>query len=253
MKKGTIERLSVEMTDPLKIEIPDLEFRMLSLFTGANGAGKSFIFKILWFLTYSAGMHITTKVPDTPDGKKMFLNVLATLLKGTFADIRNITGKAKCTFDEIGTIEVTIDKGEVIDYVQTDLDKYDNIVCITYMTTEMRTFEAIKNYITIKHLITGNILGDFTPEQLEKMMNSYKLYNIQAIEILIRKCPFKFEDPSLKSLKDLGFEDAQPETFDLDAHRGEFYLTFPDGTRKDMTAYGKGHQSIVNMIVMSNL
>jgi len=252
MKKdlGNINNIAVNITAPMKLEIDNLEYSELSLFTGTNGTGKSLINTLLFASTYIAnGIILDKTLLSSEENLKL-------LSKFIFDNSLNnpVTGKFYISYSSGLELELVLDNNNLVrlhcdGYVDVDIPRQ-----IIYMTTEMRLFNSI--HMCLKHakrlgLDISNIESNLS--SAKELVNDYKLQNILAISKLVKMAVSKFEID--KELMDvfLNFDEKLPKFkhFCINDDKTEFYFLDENLKEYKLTSFSNGHQAIFNTFLTS--
>lgn len=242
----TITEGSFEFTVPEKISFKNIAYNKLSLFIGANGTGKSFMFINLWISNFVINALINAKALNMP----IDLNEMTQFAFDKCFDNQNFTGKYEVIYSNglFSTIEL-ID-GKVVDCdIQNIPDDLEHFPQMTYMSKNIRTFDAIKLYLKLRKRIYPNP-GRLPEQALAELVQDYKLFDVTYIEKLLGACPMIFNH----DLSNFDFtHEETPVNIDFDFNSSELVAVLGNGTVKPLTSYGAGHQSIINMIIGSSL
>ena len=234
---GNIRSMTFKLEDP-PLNIDEMELREIMILVGSNGSGKSLVLKFNWALAMITHSTIGARKMGAP----ITVNETAQfVLDNTFVD-QNFTGKVECFFEN-GTTSVELKDGKVTS-AGVDLDPGVNS-CPTpiFMSTDLRTFEQIKQFLKMEKMAGGD---------KEKMLESYRLYDITYIESLKMKLSGGLTLPS-------AFRDIM-KNYELDKYDfREFFIEDEtvkfkngEGKARDLATLSKGEQSLVNMFLVNN-
>lgn len=237
---GNVKNLKMEFETPEKFNF-DIEYNKLNIFVGTNGSGKSFINKLVWFLSTVTIYNSEIK----KDPKFNNPNYAQFVLDNTFDDTKSITGNCTISFESGSETYIKIDKGEVIDFKVSIIDNGKKEGLPKYLSTSIRTFDDIKRYLLIR-----DTLDTLNEDLMKKMLKFYKIYECFTIESLIAKHKFIDVEYLYNSLKGT-FIEKLPKIKTIGLNSDDFFFEFEDGSIKNLTSYSKGEQSIINMIIMS--
>lgn len=231
---GHLSLLSVDITEPMKMTV-SLEPKEFMLMIGANGSGKTFILALTWAMSYI----INSVVKTTSMGMSSVVSTefAQFVLDHCFSD-QNINGTLKATYTSEAELEIVVEKGKVISLKHSGLEEVTGITNTVFLSSQMRTFDAISLYLKVRRTVES-----------KELMRSFKLYDIAYLESLISKMPCDVPEDIKTVLKDSYDVKENIKSFGVDLGKDDFYILSEDGTRKYMTTYGNGHQSIINMIV----
>jgi len=230
-----VDSLEVKITKPMTIDFGIIEFNKLTLMTGMNGAGKSLLLVYSYVLTEIVTLVLEELAPENIKIGAQFI------MDKCFTKI-DTTGVISGNFGE-SKITLTMEEGQILSVEATGFEDVTDVRKIKYMSSSMRTFESIKAYLRLRRVALDK-LGSYENMATE-MLDAYKLYDFKYMEMLIASMPF--EHPMLiDSLKGFGMED-RVTAIDVDLTECDFFALYEDGSKKYMTSFGKGHQSIFNM------
>jgi hypothetical protein len=141
---------------------------------------------------------------------------------------------------------VTLQDGTVKSVDHSGWDSVDAVAGIRYMSSSMRTFEAIKHYLLARKLRMESLSQH---EAVAELCKDFKLYDVSYIEGLIAKMPLKLDPSTREALDNFGIREKITE-IGVDLEKNDFYFTEDGKERRNyMCTMGKGHQSLVNMII----
>ncbi len=240
MKKqlGGIESMTFMITSPLEMNFTDISVNNLTILTGMNGTGKSFILASVWAVSYIANIMVQS-------GMKANLTELAQFVtENTYQG--KVTGMIKSRFSSSVSIDIAFEDGKVINITENCLDQVTEATNVQFMSSSFRKFTAISGYLACrKHY------SDRTPEErIGQMIKNFRLYDVLYIESLINKCPITDTTKLVKQLEN--FDMKEPIlSVDVDLNECDFYAVIDDkGTRRYFSRwYGSGHQAILNMLI----
>lgn len=244
---GHIRNITMKTTAPLKMDALDLSFNDLTLLVGANGTGKSLAMITVFCLSNITSSAIIAKGADNKTLKEVAQYVFNT----SFTD-QNFDGVVAGKYQSGSSIEIVFSQGIVVDisvYIPDDVTEPTQIV---YMSSGMRTFEAISSFLKMRKVVMNamNIAGE--PLILE-MIKNYKLYDVLYIEKLLLSLPLHVPAGMRVELKkSFDFKDDLIEVaFDVD--KSDLYYTCGNkpGVKTYLTTLSKGEQSILNMMIGS--
>lgn len=222
-----IKSILCSITSPMKMENTELGFRELTMLVGANNTGKSFLLVNCWCLSL-----IVSGYGRAP----MLLDWAQFIYDRSFAN-QNIHGVVRANFDGY-YVEVTFDKGKVTS-VNSDIED-QTPTPMQYMSSPMRTFEAISMYLKLRKRAVGT-----EEEILDQMSLDFKLYDVMYIEHLIKKCPITVKEDAFSNFN--GFNH-KILAIDIDLQKCDFLAVTDNGTEY-LTTFSKGDQSLINMII----
>jgi len=240
-----LDTMTLDITKPLVLQDQELEFRKLSLLTGYNGAGKSFI-QVSAFVLCQVGNVIVA------GGKDEELKMSAQFIIDTCFDSKEITGLLSCKFDNDALLRIVMAEGKVV-YVYFDgFADVKYIPSVTYMSSAMRTFNAIKSYLVARKMVMKAVNGDMN-QLVGTLVEDFKLYDVMYIEGLIMKMPKVADEKVMKFLDSFELKTkVDVVSFGVDLEKSEFYLIEKkDGEEKTtyLSQMSVGNQAIYNMML----
>lgn len=248
---GHIKAMSIHLTQPQKFEIDKMEFNQICMFTGQNGSGKTLILKLNWCFSWMANDFAIGAIQNLQiDYKKEFQFVM----DKSFDD-NNFDGKVEVFFEN-ATIVAEFKNGEV---VMIDYNADEGVIpnnFPTFMSKETRTFDTFVKYMKMKRAldIKGTFLK-FTSEEIEKLTDIYKLYDIVFLERMLETmdCHILEEETKqqLTEMFDVKFEIDQ---IIVDYTECELYgVNLKTNKKFKLTRLSAGEQSILNMTLAPKL
>lgn len=223
-KPNKLDKLVLNITEPMKMD-QELELAQLAVFVGQNNTGKSFLLKVAFAL--GAIGQIRTVAPG-PNSFAQFV------FDSTFVD-QKFDGLFKAIYT-MGSVSVEIKEGRV-----AAVDAQGETTPVTYMSSDMRTFDQMTTYLRIR-----KSAGDNPLVFMQKMLEAYRLYDVTYMEGFLIKLPLLLPDRVKQHLEGFGFREPIV-SIEADLDKCEFLAVLKDGTKKNISTYGKGHQSILNM------
>lgn len=248
-----VSTITTDITKPLTMKLDAMEFNKLTLLTGMNGTGKSFLFANTYLFT-EIGVLVAAGIP-----REHLKATAQFILEKCFDDV-DTTGTISVAFDvddvKAGcSVTLVMENGKINDVTYSGFENIVDVSRVKYMSAGMRTFDAIKMYLSMRKMIKQTKLDIDTQEGLVgELLNTYKLYDVTYLERLINAMPLK-SDHRMKDFltkfddkQQMGLEDI--EEFGVDLDKPDFFL-IQKGEKKYLTTFGKGHQSIFNMLLGS--
>lgn len=238
---GHIKSMTVKLDKP-KMDIDNMEFRALSVFVGTNGSGKSLILKLSWFLGMIGTIYMKAFRRMI---KPQLIEAAQFALNGGFK-FPDFTGVVAAEYGGGVEIRVELLDGKVTDVMMTGFEEIVDFQPTRFLSSEMRLFNDISHYLKARKKLTTKL--QLEQSDLMSLMEDYRLYDILHIEQMINSSPIKYRDEVIEMFK--GSYDFQEDmvSLNIDLEGCDFYFELEDGSRKYMTTYGAGHQSIVNMM-----
>lgn len=243
---GQIKDLRIDISEPMKMNHQNVTLNNLTLFLGANGSGKTFCLVNVYALSSIIAVIIDTSIQKILPSPKQIAQYF---YDNCFTD-QNITGTIGATYTSGATIDVTFDKGKVVD-ISYNIDGLNAATPTRFMSKNLRTFDAIQQYLKIRKLVmqVNNTAGG---PLMEKMLEHYKMYDVTYIEGLLMKMPVFVEQDMKDAFKKFDIEE-DIISFAFDNDKNDFYAVIQesDGTTRNkyLTTYGAGHQSMINMML----
>lgn len=228
-----MKTITLNITSPITFTDMSLDVsKGLTMMTGMNGTGKTFILVNVWALGTIAA--VNGMVPDLKEWAQYVYD-------HSFAD-QNIDGNISGDFNG-KLLTVYFEKGKITSIVA---DEMEGIIPIKFMSSGMRTFDDIGTYLKVRKM--GEMTGNTTDEQLMSwMVSSYKLYDVMYIEHLIKKCPIDIKPNIRVDLEKMGMKSSIAR-IEFDKEKADFIAVTADGM-KPLSTYSKGEQSILNMVI----
>lgn len=240
---GGIKRISMNLTQPMKIEFQDIDYNKLTLMTGMNNTGKSFINKNVWAMSVIANLSIPLKGVPTAELAEFVYN-------GTIGD-NNMTGMVWAFFDNGANVKIAFIEGKVLNISTGGIDGDEVPSMPTYMSAQFRSFTALNIYVAERSLIKQENPGITSEQLISKLLGNFKLYDIMYIESLISKMPKKIEGKIKETLENQFNMKEDMAEINVD-DQGFYYLT-NSGDRRSMSYTGSGYQALLNMLIGTGL
>lgn len=246
---GQIKSLDIDITSPLKLTVKGMSPQRLTILVGANGTGKTLLMINSWCLAMAANTAILKRVKRS---SKPLMEVVQQIYDRSFAD-QNFDGTVSALFESGFKISVAFAQGKVqgvsLGGVQENIAPLNAI----YMSSNMRTFDAIGSYLKVRKHVLSDLLRGSTMQEayesfLDTMNRDYKLYDVMYTECLIQRVPAEVTKV-MQTLSDMMGEKLPYKQFNVDLERGDFFLTDVEGGVKYLTTFGKGHQAAFNMFI----
>ena len=244
---GHIMAMSLDITQPTKFDIPKMDFNQLSIFVGKNGSGKSLIMKLNWCFSMIANYYASGKLFNLIiDYKKQFQFIMDKSF-----DEQNFDGKIEVFFENANVVaEFKEGKVTYVDF-NSDESVTPNKFPV-YMSVNTRLFSSFISYMQIKKTMgITNTFQIFTEQELLKLTNIYKLYDLLFIEqMLIGMNGFTLT-PEMKKTFNEQFEmKVVIDQILVDYDESELYaLNLTTLEKVKLTRLSAGEQSILNMLL----
>jgi hypothetical protein len=247
---GHLKTIAVNLTQPLKMDMSEMEYRELAILVGKNGTGKSFIMKLVWVVTMQLYMKLMAKHMGVPFNDQ---ETLQFLMDHTFTE-NNLDGTLKFMYGIGDIINITMENGKVKD-VNYLLD--ENLTpgpFPIFMSKDTRLFSDIVRYLKFRKTL-GIDPGVLNEADTLKLLEMYRIYDIMYVERLIQQIEHS-TTPKLIELfnKQMhGFdENFTLENIRVDYKAAMIYIKQKDKPEESIDRLGAGHQSLVNMILANS-
>ena len=234
---GHVKTLAFNIDEPFKFKTEGIEFSNIALFCGTNGSGKSFVLITVWAISTIAQMIVMANPPIA-----QLVQHAQYVFDNSFKD-QNINGIMSMIFESGATMTLTFDKGKITDVGYTGFEGINTPMQTKFMSSGMRTFDSIGQYLALRN--TYDVYGQ--ERMLELLCKNYRLYDVMYIEALIACMPYKVAPELQEAFKNFDITETITE-FGVDLVKNDFYCII-EGKQKYMQTFGKGHQSIFNMLL----
>jgi hypothetical protein len=240
-----VATMSFDMTDPFPMKIEEMGFKELNFFVGQNGAGKSFLLKQNFLMSYAIAGYYLSLDQGIPTKIEDLLNFA---LQNTFSE-PDFNGTIEASYTNGIRLSYTMENGVVKEALLVENGKEitsADVPFVKFLSAEMRTFDDISRYLKLRKRVSG---VEGIPN-MEELLKDYRLYDVLYLEGLINTCPIKFTDAAFANF-DFP-EEKTPVWLEVDLDKTDFYVTYKDGAKEATTRLGKGHQSLINMIAANS-
>lgn len=263
---GHLKQIAFDIVEPLQMRALEMSFDKaskelpailersgnLNILVGDNGTGKTFLLVNAWCLASIANHAIFNRQADYLKGAAQFT------YDHSFSR-QNITGKITAVFEN-AKVRMLFKKGRVEELKVSGVDRSFNPSLPTFLSSNMRTFESISQYLKVRKRIMETINSQFSEwdAQIKEMklfselIKDFKLYDIAHVESTIKRCPITISKELNESLRTFhDFNNAQDyKLLDVDLEECDFYVTQGRSKKKlYLSTFSKGHQAIFNMFV----
>jgi len=226
-----VKKLTINSNTP-KMILGDFTINMLSVLTGQNGTGKTFVMVMLYCL--SVMMTLISRMNGD-------LSLLNYILENCYDD-SNINGEygMECVINVNGkeepcSLTIIVENRKVIDIKMSNPKVFEAAAPIQFLSKNTRLFSDMDRYLQIKKQV-----GE------EAMTKIYKMYDITRIESLIRKCPYKLNHKMLDE-----YNNTMISSLDEVYVTDEYFMgKKKDGTVVRMSTLSSGEQSLINMSML---
>jgi predicted ATPase len=243
-----------------------INFNQLNLFAGANGVGKSFLFKAAWYMAFTLQLRQAHSLVQNPNADKDFKEEADFVFDMTFFDSQNLSGAIQISDEksEIYIYTISFQEGK-IEYFNLDIKdleafKLGEITQVKYASKETRTFEGYERYLNTKNNFGVNSFKGL--DDFKKFNGIYKIYDILWYEnILTTLKHFEDNPQSFEKIKEMwamiidgqgGSNDASLPTADsFVAKDGHLYIKREDDTLKNISKESSGTQAFTMLTLFS--
>lgn len=173
-----------------------MKFSQMNLFAGANGVGKTLVFKAAWFMQFTLQLYkiklLTLKQEYT---EKEFMKDLEVIFDLTWTSSEQVSGAIEVRDNDTNPsyiYVVRVSEGKVtsfdIDVMDHARFKVGEIQQISYNTKDARTFSQYDRYLKLCKKFKFDIM-DMDPqnEELKEMGEFYRIYDILWFERVRRE------------------------------------------------------------------
>ncbi len=243
----------IDLVTPMKFKAT-MELRSLTLMAGMNNTGKSLFNKlnlcINFFFNIKLKQQSYNVKEEMPDKE-----IMKFILDNSFTD-QNFSGSISMNYRDtllkvkLYGVELIVKDGEVIELNYELSQKTEPMGQVTYLSTDVRNFANIQKYVKIKKMMN---VGDIeTFDDVAKLCEFYKIYDVFAIEFLLAKMDGVNEMlqkmKAMKASNDL-IDEFDIEHLDYNKEKAELNYTDSKGEVRNITSLGQGAQSILIMIM----
>jgi hypothetical protein len=233
---GHAKNLIIHMSgEEMEMIAQNIELQNMTILVGKNGVGKSLIMKLTWVLEMIAQLIIKyqgkVSAADLIEGAQFILDK-------SIPDIKAMA-MLGIVFESGAWITLTLLQGKVLNVEYGGFEEITQSTRPVFMSSEMRLFSTIKQYLTLRKMLNGN---------QEKMLEHYKLYDLMHIEGMITRMPLTVDKQIQSSLEAFDIKGLTLIEFTSDDFIGTF-----DGNKKVLSQLGNGEQAMINIIVTSGL
>jgi predicted ATP-binding protein involved in virulence len=247
---GHLNTITIELNQPFKLNIPEMQHRELMVLIGKNGTGKTFVLKLVWVVTMQLYMKLIAKKIGVPYNDKENLQFL---MDHSFTD-NNMDGKLKFMYGVGDIINITMENGKVADVTYLLDENLTEGTMPIFMSKETRLFSDIVRYLKFRKTL-GIDPGVLNEADTLKLLELYRIYDIMYMEQLLQN----IEQNTTPKLIELfnkhmhGFDEHFIlETLRVDYKAGMIYIKQKDKPEEHIDKLGAGHQSLVNVILANS-
>jgi len=231
-------RFSANITDDGSFAFSDfdIKFKDLNIFCGANGCGKTFMFKLTWFNAYMMQIYKVLLMMRAEDLDKEFARQINMWFPLTFVDYTKLTGwvslskKAEGSEDPENdySIHLDIDQGQLksfyVNVGRKDKFAQTELKGVQFNSKDARTFNNYQSYINISKKISSREKGDIFFQEMGEFFRLYDIVWFENVRVKIEhfrkngvpaelkdNVAIYFENESnLKSIIDFNFDNDIP-------------------------------------------
>lgn len=245
-------QMKLNITAPKPFDI-ELEYKNLTLMCGMNDTGKSFCNKLMWVSTFFFNLKLVEYSTGVKDESKTDEEMFQFMLDRTFDD-QDINGEVVFhSRDDLlqvsfFSIKYTVDNGKVISVDCHYPEHAKPSGAPTYLSKESRDFGAIGRYMKVKKMM--GITDITSMEDIEKLTEFHKLYDVFAFEGMIQK--LENINPILDVMKSVGgelIEELGLQSIEFDKTNGTMNYYDLKNEKHSLTSLGSGSQSMLIMIM----
>jgi hypothetical protein len=243
-KAVSLERISVSTRDQDNEEQKSLELNMITLLTGHNGSGKTFFLVTCYVISEVAQIaHRLRSVENVP--QELIINAAQFITDSCY--IKRLTGRIEGFFEGGAYLAIDMEDGTVTAVKGENWKDVEQVRGVRYMSTAMRTFESMGQYLFSRKLLADKSIE----ERYMELCKNWRLYDVQHVERMVEKMPITFDDNFKAALKNFDIKE-DVVSFDVDLEKCDFFYQTSDGKKTYMRTLGSGHQSIFNMMIGSS-
>lgn len=239
---GHVKSMSLNITSPMPFKELEMSFNEVTLMTGKNGTGKTFINVLVYAMTSIMNYKL---FDDKIDMKLVCDEIFANCFDGI------IIGEIMFNYSSDATINITTNEEGKCTFIEFNNIKDLEPTKVVYMSSQFRLFSNIRNYLLLRYHSPGT-----SEEKITRMTKLFKLYDVTTLESLINHMPYEFDESMIKNLRTMTEDDSSLisiRSIDVDLEECDFIITYEDKSIKRATELGAGHQSILNMCLTTNI
>jgi predicted ATP-binding protein involved in virulence len=259
--------IKIEIDGGFKMDLPDITLSQLSIFVGANGSGKTFFFKYLWYVSYALQMYKTVLHLNMEGTEDLFKENAEKLFGYVFEEGEKISGVVTLTDKEkeIYRFRLKIENGKLVAFDLTvhnpEKFKIGEIQPVRYASKNTRGFEEVERYTMTKKLMNMES-GIANEKDLDKICQLYKIYDVFFLEDILSKMarwtanPESFKEEwgainIIQHLDDLIVSDDLSDLKALILEEDIPYLLMGDGKTIRLSNLSSGSQALIMLTVFS--
>jgi len=244
----------------------DLEFTDLNVFTGRNGSGKSFIFKIAWFSSMALNIYKMMLLMQMLDLDEAFEKEVNTLFDLTFFESDELDGVIQLLDKEakIFVFTLAMNSGK-LDHFRLEVFDHQkfqagDIQQVKYNSKEARSFEQYEKYLKIKKIL--GIESFKSNEDFRQIGEFYRIYDALWFEEMRLKIKTYEDQPEILDNIYHSVNHIFGQTNDRDqslsvfnpgnsivAKNGSLYVVNAAGEKRTFSKLSAGEQAILMLIL----
>lgn len=232
---GGVRNISFNLTSPMKMVLGSMDVNSINLFCGANGSGKTFLNKVIYFVSMMAFMRVTRKFGHIPAISKR--GKIQYLFDNIFTNPSEISGVLMAEFEN-GKFECYVTEGIVTSGKLVCNPDVKSASYPKYMSTTTRTFSAMEMVLALDKMMPN-----------AGVLNHYKLYDLL-------QCHLVRDFALTKSVLDLELRELLKSSYDMDVisveydeNECKFSVTDSAGKKRLASSLSAGHQSLLNIML----
>jgi hypothetical protein len=244
----------------------NIEFNQINVFTGANGVGKSFLFKAAWFMAFTLQLRQAYALLQDPNADENFEKEAEFIFDMTFFDSQDLSGAIQISDEksEIYIYTISFQNGK-IEYFNLDIKDLEafgvgEITQVKYASKETRTFEGYERYLKHKENLGVNAFKGL--EDFKQFAGVYKIYDILWYENILGTLKHFEDNPqSFEKIKEIWAmivdgkdgpnDQAMPTADSFVPKDGHLYLKREDDSLKNISKESAGVQAFVMITMFS--
>lgn len=249
---GHIKHAIINITNPREMNF-DMNYNALTLLVGTNGSGKSLLLKLTWITSFIMESILALKNHNVVQSQEELINFIQETYDNTFED-QNFHGDINFIFeDENNYINIKFNTGKVenLDINLTSDTEFTGFPI--FMSTSTRAYDDIVKFLKLAKLVNYNMA---TGENLNKILEHYRLYDVFFISKIVSKCsilPYMFDEDLQDKLKNSFKLSVDVCGISIDLENNIIYYLDKDNVKHNILTLSKGEQSLVNMLSASNM
>lgn len=246
MKKsiGSIQCMTLQLEKPLKLNIDKMTINSLCLFVGQNGTGKTLVLILQWVTSMMSNAIAVTRAKGLPLDKPKFFQEL---LDRSFSK-ECFDGKIEVYYEN-ATLTAVINNG-IVESVSLDNDEVTPNGNPIFMSKDTRLFTSYVQYMKLKKMLAITTpFQETSPENIEKILGMYKIYDALFMENMLDKLHnFILPDKLKKTIKDDFDIKHDIHTLIVDTEASDiFFINEKQDVKTSISTLSSGEQALLNM------